>query len=406
MDYFDRLGKAGIGFVSILNQVDYSRPEGKFMLVMLGGLAELYSDNLSEETKKGWSERKAQGLYCGPLPFGATKDENGVPVPHPQTYEGLRLMFKASSEGKSDRDVAKMLNSASFRTSGTHGSRPFSKDTVRGILTNKFYAGKLPDGNGDWVEGRHQPFIPHDLFEQVQQMREINRSKSHTIRRTANTYSLSGLLKCVDCKGPMWVHQNHRGRARIYCRERARSSGCTNRGTFLDVYEGQVQKYLRRFVIPKDYQERMLELYRSLNQVQSDVKKRQSELTGRLERIKKLFEWGDKSEADYIAERRQITEELAQLTPDEQQPDVLDRLRSFLADLTAAWEDASQEQRNRVARQLFEVIWVKDATVIAVRPQTELRGFFQISEECQVESMSGDPDRIRTDDLWLDRPVC
>ena len=94
------------------------------------------------------------------------------------------------------------------------------------------------------------------------------------------------------------------------------------------------------------------------------------------------------------------------MTPDEQQPDVLDRLRSFLADLTAAWEDASQEQRNRVARQLFEVIWVKDATVIAVRPQTELRGFFQISEECQVESMSGDPDRIRTDDLWLDRPVC
>ncbi|MCH8206646.1 MAG: hypothetical protein IH956_06540 [Chloroflexi bacterium] len=43
----------------------------------------------------------------------------------------------------------------------------------------------------------------------------------------------------------MWVHQNVKGRARIYCRERVKGAGCTNRGTFLDVYEGQVLEYLR-----------------------------------------------------------------------------------------------------------------------------------------------------------------
>lgn len=62
LEYFEKLGQAGVGFVSIENQMDYSTPTGKFMLVMQGGLAELYSDNLSQETKKGWSERKAQGL--------------------------------------------------------------------------------------------------------------------------------------------------------------------------------------------------------------------------------------------------------------------------------------------------------------------------------------------------------
>ena len=62
LEYFDKLGKAGVGFVSILNQMDYSTPQGKFMLAMLGGLAELYSDNLGEETKKGWGERREQGL--------------------------------------------------------------------------------------------------------------------------------------------------------------------------------------------------------------------------------------------------------------------------------------------------------------------------------------------------------
>ena len=52
LDYFDKLGKAGVGFVSIVEQMDFSTPWGKFTLSMLGGLAELYSDNLSQETKK------------------------------------------------------------------------------------------------------------------------------------------------------------------------------------------------------------------------------------------------------------------------------------------------------------------------------------------------------------------
>lgn len=54
LEYFEKLGKNGIGFVSIENNIDYSTPEGKLMLMMQGGLAEFYSENLSRETKKGW----------------------------------------------------------------------------------------------------------------------------------------------------------------------------------------------------------------------------------------------------------------------------------------------------------------------------------------------------------------
>ena len=108
----------------------------------------MYSDNLSEECKKGWSERKAQGLYCGLLPFGAMKGEDGVPVPHPDIYPGLVTAFELAAEGKSDREVAVALNGADYRTAGNQGNGLFSKDTVGGILTNRFYLGELPDGNG------------------------------------------------------------------------------------------------------------------------------------------------------------------------------------------------------------------------------------------------------------------
>ena len=48
LEYLDRLTKAAVGSVAIANDFDYSTPTGKFMMVMLGGLAELYSDNLGQ----------------------------------------------------------------------------------------------------------------------------------------------------------------------------------------------------------------------------------------------------------------------------------------------------------------------------------------------------------------------
>lgn len=202
----------------------------------------------------------------------------------------------------------------------------------------------------------------------------------------------------------MWIHQNKNGRARIYCREKSKGSGCVNRSTFLDVYEAQVVEYLRRFIIPDDFQVRIMELYRNLEQIETDTEAKRKELEGRLERIKKLYQWGDKPEEEYLAESREIKKELAQFAPEEQRPDILVALKHFLADVSIAWEIAVPEQRNRLAKRLFEAVWVKDDRVVAVRPLPELRPFFQISEECQSKSLSRDPDRGRAGDFCLDRP--
>ena len=131
LEYFEKLGKAGIGFVSIQNEIDYSTPTGKFMLVMQGGLAELYSDNLSQEVKNGLGERKAQGLYNGSLPFGVMKGEDGVPVPDPESHPGLVLAFDLAAVGKSDTEVANVLNEKGYRTVGSRGGRPFANYSVR-----------------------------------------------------------------------------------------------------------------------------------------------------------------------------------------------------------------------------------------------------------------------------------
>ena len=40
-------------------------------------------------------------------------------------YDGLRMAFDLSAQGKSDKEIAIALNVEGYRTTGTHGSRPF-----------------------------------------------------------------------------------------------------------------------------------------------------------------------------------------------------------------------------------------------------------------------------------------
>ncbi len=173
-EQFEVLRRHDVAFVSLAEQMDFSTPIGKVILATLAAFAQYYSDNLSQETKKGKRERKAQGLYNGALPFGVKKNSAGVPVPDPETYPGLLLAFEAAAQGKSDKEVAVLLNDRGYRTTGNRGRNPFSKDTVRPLLQNRFYLGELPDGQGGWVPGRHDALIDPALFEQAQAARERN----------------------------------------------------------------------------------------------------------------------------------------------------------------------------------------------------------------------------------------
>ena len=84
----------------------------------------------------------------------------------------------------------------------------------------------------------------------------------------------------------------------------------------------------------------------------------------------------------------------------------MERLAALLRNVVEGWRLADQKQRNRMARALFNGVMARDKQVVAVRPKKELEPFFKVSYECQEKSLAGDPDRIRTGDLWLDRPVC
>jgi len=404
LEYFDKLSKAGVSFVSINENMDFSTPWGRLALTLLGGLAQFYSDNLSQETKKGWDERREQGLYCGTLPFGVIKGEDGIPVPDTQerktavdgqeitvrNYEGLKVAFELGATGKSDREVAISLNTAGYRTTGTHGARPFSKDTVKDMLKTKFYIGFIGDGKGDWIKAKHQALISEELWSQVQESRERNRKMPINHPAKATICSLTGITHCWYCKGRIHVGSSKHGKRRMLCYNRTKGWDCPQKSALLEVYEHQLEQYLETFCIPDGYQAKILEAHNKLRAVYSDAEREKAKINGRLDRLKKLYSWGDLPEEKYLLEKNSLLTELRGLTLPEKPVQVLDRLAEFLRNVTRAWKEASQEQRNRLARQLFEEIWVKDKHVIAVRPRPELEPFFRLSYEDWLEKFESE----------------
>jgi site-specific DNA recombinase len=410
LETLDRLNRCGVGFVSISENMDFASPIGKVILATLAAFAQYYSDNLSFETKKGKAERKAQGLYNGLLPFGIkpnTKrnadgvpvtDPQSAPVPDPETYPGLLLAFRLAAEGKSDRDVAEALNAAGYRTSGNRGKNPFTKDSVRRILTNRFYLGQLPDGNGGWIGGAHEPVLDEELFMRALDARQSNASPAANVRRTHRRYSLSGLAVCGGCGGPLHFHTAPNGKARAYCYRVRQRSGCGQRATYLDRIEAQLGAYLATFTVPQETVDAVFRLYRGATVQRDDEERRRREIAARLERIKELYTWGDLTREAYVADRDRLEAELATLRGATDQAAVLAQAAELLRDLAAAWERATDAQKSDLARLVFRSVEIRGDRVIAVVPQPDFAPFFNLAKDIAADNETGrsdgtDPER-------------
>lgn len=416
---FERLSKANVGFVAISQNMDFTSAMGKVQLAILAAFAQLYSDNLSEETKKGKAERKRQGFYNGHLPFGVKKNADGLPVPDPETYPGLLLAFSAAADGKSDREVAQALNAAGYRTTGSRGVNPFTKDSVKVLLTNRFYLGELPDTeavvgkNGraqyrvvGWLPAKHAPMLDSDLFDAAQAVRADNRtSHAAKVRNGAQVYSFSGLARCGHCGGPLHVLKA-KGRPRLYCYNGNQGGKCAQRSTFLDVYEDQIADYLATFTIPEDYRAQIIDLHAQSKSDQNDAATRRWQIDARLARIKELYGWGDIERDAYQSERDALTAELATIRDVGDQFLILEKTAGLLADMPSAWAKATQEQRNRLAGLMFEGIVVENRTVAAVRPRPDFACFLALDYFERLKGLSGGSDGIRTRGLSLDRAAC
>lgn len=203
-------------------------------------------------------------------------------------YGGLLLAFEEAANGPTDREIARLLNARGYRSTGNRGTVPLTKGAVRSVLTNRFYLGEIPDGNGGWTAAAHAPFIPAELWERAQAARERYRQAKLGVAPTRKVGSLSGVARCAGCGKRVHVREAIRGRQRVEWYGRAQGSDCREPSAYLDRREVQIGEYLAGSAIPAGYQARILAYYDGMQRAYDDVTARRGRLEARLERLKEM----------------------------------------------------------------------------------------------------------------------
>ena len=130
-----------------------------------------------------------------------------------------------------------------------HVGRPFTQTTLRNLLTNAIYAGKVAH-KGTIYPGEHAPIIELSLWEELNaEIGTCRRQRSDLVRTNQNAL-LAGLLFCQSCQRPMIATYTAKGgrRFRYYVCQAARQKGwdsCPTKSVAAALIEDTVVAQLR-----------------------------------------------------------------------------------------------------------------------------------------------------------------
>jgi site-specific DNA recombinase len=188
------------------DEIDTRSPMGKAFLQMNGIFAELYLNNLREETLKGLVTKMRKGgrhMSQAPLGYDLVKvgDDDYELVVNEAEAALVREVFSLYiDKGWGVNKIAKHMNEHSTTKAGGK----WDNKNVRNLLMNPTYAGFNHFKPEHWDEkdriiqpGSHEAIITKEQMEIVRTYRE-RRSNGHMSKRSFD-YPYGGIVKCGKC---------------------------------------------------------------------------------------------------------------------------------------------------------------------------------------------------------------
>lgn len=196
--YKSKLRKLGIELRYAAESIP-DGPEGIILESLLEGLAEYYSAELSQKTKRGIHESALKGHATGgglALGYDIAPDKSFMI--NEEEAIVVRKIFELYIDGKPNAKIQEHLNSIGFTTSR---GKPFNKNSVPIIIRNEKYIGIYKCGDVR-IEGAVPAIVTKEVFDLAQS--EFKRRKGKRAAKSPSAeYLLSGKLFCGHCKAPM-----------------------------------------------------------------------------------------------------------------------------------------------------------------------------------------------------------
>jgi site-specific DNA recombinase len=309
--------KHQVALRSLTEPFETETPMGQFSLHMMAAVGELERKTIAENFRLGKQQRNKQGKYCGAQIFGyelKTTDYHSARrqvtklTTVPQEAATVQHIFVLYAEGFGLKAIMNRLNRSGYTTKQ---GKPFSIHTIRKILKNPVYIGKVryTDLQSDrecMVEGEHKPIISLELWKQVQQCYAEKSGRPKNQRK--RDYLLTSLLRCPQCQSGMigWhtKHQRKDGSFRIYhyyvcsCYHNKGSTVCKPNCISVDAIEAIVLNKLKELILHpkllKDVVENMNQQNRAqlrpLKEQRQIIEKKLKEIAQKREQLFHLFE--------------------------------------------------------------------------------------------------------------------
>jgi len=226
---------------SMTEPFDTGDPNGRFLLTILAGVADLERETILERLWHGTNRAARQGKYLGGIvPYGYKVNKEGYleisedPLPEIDMSESdvVRLIFRLICEkGMSTMKIADYLNTLNIPTSYSKDGRKVKKGKrkvrtagiwrparVGSIIKNSTYKGlhcfgKRTKKDREIIERKVDAIVSEDIWEKAQQVLRENQLKS--TKNSKNNYLLRGLIKCNIC-GLTYSGVSYKGKKSYY----------------------------------------------------------------------------------------------------------------------------------------------------------------------------------------------
>jgi hypothetical protein len=309
--------------------------------------------------------------------------DSGEVVPDPERAPLVLAIYERYATGQeSDRTIAEWLNAQGAKTAR---GRKFGNDTVREMLVNASYCGYvtgLRDKSRE-IRGRHEPIVPEELFDRVQEIRGF-RTRVVKAGRPSELYLLRKLLYCERCGARMQGTSGSRAQHRRYrCGTRRRGGDCTQTIVPAEPLEAQLVEWLRDFQPDSDLRGLVLDAVRAAAREQAgDEPERRRDLLAQLDRLQDLYLMGDLTKGQYVMRRQALEEEVQRIGPPID-PDIT-KAEALLDDFACFWDvETAPSERHKLLAQLFDRVWQDAGIIVAVKPKTPFARYFQTVAEIQ-----------------------
>ncbi|SRR6266542_5099049 len=242
-------------------------------------------------SRRGYAAKKAKGQHIGSIPWGYRRVDGARLEPIAPQLAVRLLAWRLYATGDyTHATLAADLNGRGHRIDYRGTDRPFTRFTVTEILRSRF---DLKLGG-----------LERDVYDRALEVAARHRINEHVGQRR-HEYLFAGLARCAECGESYWG-RTQVTKAGLRRRQLVHAPrGCRRGMPSEERLERIVGAWLATWRLPTDARARVARyLRRSTSDAVRDAER--SRVEAELERLRKMFRWGDVGEDEYRRESSRL----------------------------------------------------------------------------------------------------